>query len=186
MEMNLKGGPRATTSALLAMLACCLLAACGEFTYKRGAGQSELARDRAECRSAANAPSGYEQCMKARGWVVQKLDDMPSMAVASVTTDNRAMAPGTSIEAGASAATVVGGDGPSTAVAVPKSPLDTFKVGSMWKFGGDSKRLDADIDACVSTLGEAHRPRSDGEQRLMTRGLLSCLGEKGWYGLASH
>ena len=69
--------------------------------------------------------------------------------------------------------------------AKPENPLEMLKINSLWKFGGTESALQDATANCVAALGEAHRPVM-GKQQLMTRGLVKCLKEKGWYGVANR
>lgn len=167
-----------------------LLVGCGEFAYKRGAGQSDLEQAHAACREAGAARTDYKKCMENRGWTVSDMDDMTPLAATSVTADNR------------SATNPSGANGNSKKSDAPKAQIshapeliqqsgssnatEYLIVDSMWKFGGTGAGLDTDIALCVSRLGDAHRPRFTGSQRLMTRGLLFCLRENGWYGISNR
>lgn len=175
---------RPVLHSIAAALTCMvLLSACGEFAYKRGAGAAELEEARSSCRASAKPGQTYEQCMASLGWTVQNLDEEPLLATTSVNPDNRAAAPS---PAGNMAVTPeLAKEVPVTPVAVkPVDPMDLLKINSLWKLGGNSAELQSAIDSCVATLGDAYRPTAD--RQLMTRGLVRCLRDKGWYGVANR
>ncbi|WP_137719169.1 hypothetical protein [Methylobacillus flagellatus] len=209
---------------LLSALLCLQLAACGEFSYKRGASAGDLQQAKNRCESqykqSATQAAEVERCLAAEGWVVKDFDkDDPVLSV--MFTDNqRAPGPVTSYErreanipalpatnpasepgdpapsnpgkaatVAASAttlATPAATKAPATPTApaaapAPKDPLDIFLISSWWKVGGGPDALKADTDACVATLGEAHRP--DRTTLKTTRGLLLCMRDRGWRAL---
>ena len=172
-------------AALLAMVL--LVSGCGELAYKRGASGSDLATDRAACKSQDSTPAMVEKCLTDKGWTVQRLDklepiDIDPVIEATVIPSNQRIEnigsyPGTAKDSA--------GNAPPGAAAIPpkKAPdlLDKFTVSSWWKMGGSASNLQAAMDACAATLGEAHTP--DATKQHVTRGLLLCMKEKGWSGL---
>ena len=171
----------------LTLLTTLLLSACGELAYKRGASASDLENTRKSCKAKDAGPEAVQKCMAADGWVVQNLDSADPIATmqseadpvidASVTEDNRQFNNPT-----ASTKTNTGKESKdSTEIKKPADPLDTFKIGSWWKFGADAANLKNSIESCVTTLGVAHQPNS--QSKIVTRGLLLCMKEKGWHGL---
>jgi hypothetical protein len=155
-----------------------LLTACGgEISYKRGAGPDELTATQQQCRST----SDYQACMEGKGWTVHKMDERNPLAVFVPTQDVRAPGNTPYVKAG-------GGNTPANGVkenpALPPDPLTKFNVSSWWKMGGGAGDLQASKEACVTKLGPAHAPEEG--SKLMTRGLILCLREKGWYGLQGY
>ena len=156
---------------------------CGEISYKRGASPSELQAAQARCKSA-DARDAYVNCMDQQGWTVQKMEDLDPLSeqvpdpAASIaySPDNRSP---TVTEA----VTVPQGQTP-LAIKPEPSPSDVFKISSWWKMGGSPALLKQDLQACVTELGEMHRPPAD--QRQATRGLLVCMKKRGWYGLQEY
>ncbi|WP_148042264.1 hypothetical protein [Pseudomethylobacillus aquaticus] len=212
--------------ALVSAVLCLQLAACGEFSYKRGASAGDLQQAKSRCErlytQSATQAAEVERCLAAEGWVVKDFDkDDPVLSV--MFTDNqRAPGPVTSYErreadiparpatspasepgdlaasdpassnpgkaqtAADSATTLATPAAPATpsapaAAPAPKDPLDIFLISSWWKVGGGPDALKADTDACVTTLGEAHRP--DRTTLKTTRGLLLCMRDRGWRAL---
>lgn len=184
--------PRKT--AMLPLLAATfLLPACGgEFAFKRGASADDLASAKAACQ-AKGSEAAMEKCLEQHGWLVHKMDGGAPLDEAPVATmaasDNRTGAPvvsgsGSDQAAPDQAAGTTGAGTPPAETgggALPKDPLDVFKVSSWWKMGGSESALKSDVDGCVATLGEAHKPDSAMQQA--TRGLLVCMRQKGWYAL---
>ncbi|MDO9014657.1 MAG: hypothetical protein Q7U84_07775, partial [Polynucleobacter sp.] len=123
-----------------------------------------------------------EKCMADKGWAIQNLDKMEPLDDADPVIEASALPSNQRIENAASLPAAVPVTSPA-AVAVKKAPdlLDSFKVSSWWKTGSGAASLQADTEACVARLGEAHRP--DPQTQLVTRGLLLCMKEKGWSGL---
>lgn len=168
-----------------------MLAGCGEISYKRGAGPSDLQAAQVECRNEKSRDD-YVKCMDQRGWTVQKMEDLDPLSGVAVgqandealdsvahigySPDNRA--PGVT-------ATEPGTQGPAPESQKPAPNLtDVYKISSWWKVGGSPALLKQEIDACTTELGEAHRP--PGDQRQATRGLLLCMKKKGWHGLLEY
>ena len=125
--------------------------------------------------------------MADKGWAIQNLDKMEPLDDADPVIEATALPSNQRIENAASsrrqpARNAVPAASPAAA-AVKKTPdlLDTFKVSSWWKTGSGAASLQADTEACVARLGEAHRP--DPQTQMVTRGLLLCMKEKGWSGL---
>jgi hypothetical protein len=178
-------------SVCILMLVTLLVSGCGEFAYKRGATASDLEVAKKACREKGPDSAAVEKCMADRGWVVQNLNRMepmdadPVVEVSVMPSDRR-------IEnAASSLPDKQGTEGPGSASPGPAQPtaslkkgpdmMDTFKVSSWWKTGSGAESLKSDIEACVTRLGEAHRP--DSQTQTATRGLLLCMKEKGWSGL---
>lgn len=160
------------------LLAALLLGGCGELAYKRGASSSDLEADKKSCREKGPDPAAVEQCMADRGWAVQNLSRMQPLDADPVV--EASVIPGyRRIENAASA--TPGGAPPATAVKKTPEMTDTFKVSSWWKTGSGPASLNADTEACVAKLGEAHRP--DSQTQTATRGLLLCMKDMGWSGL---
>jgi hypothetical protein len=162
----------------LSLASVILLTACGDVAYKQGAGPDQLTATKQKCNSQAKL--SYDECMKAEGWVVYKRDDDNPLMVVTPVADNRE-AGGTPYVA---AAAVAVPKKDATGKPIPPNPMDKLNVSSWWKMGGNADGLKTDTDACVATLGEAHR-YVDGSN-LYTRGLVLCLKDKGWSGLQGY
>ena len=176
---------RTLCSVCVMMLTTVLFSGCGEFAYKRGANSSDLEAAKQSCGEKGPDPAAYEKCMADSGWTVQNLGRMepldadPVVEASVIPSDRR-------IENAASAAPEkhdmeTKGSGPAST----RKPdmLDTFKVSSWWKAGSGASGLDADTNACVAQLGEAHRPVQMQQTQTATRGLLLCMKAKGWSAL---
>ena len=169
---------RSHRSGGILLLTALLLGGCGELAYKRGASSSDLDAAKKSCREKGSDPAAVEQCMADRGWVVQNLSRMeplvadPVAEASVIPSDHR-------IENAASVTTSA--TPPATAAKITPEMSDTFKVSSWWKTGSGAASLNADTEACVAKLGEAHRP--DSQTQTATRGLLLCMKDKGWSGL---
>lgn len=161
---------------------CLLLASCGEFSFKRGAGVADLEMAKRQC-AAESGGAGLAACLKRQGWIVgnlQKpaLDEDEPVLRATYREDPRGPA------AAEPSATAPASKTPANQPAPPpvaSNPLDIYRVNSWWKAGGSPAALEADTAQCVRMLGEAHRPdRTSGNS---TRGLLHCMRGHGWYAL---
>ena len=161
----------------LLLAAATVLTACGEVAYKQGAGPDQLSLAKQKCNSQTKL--GYDDCMKADGWTLYKRDDDNPLMVVTPAADNR--------EAGSpyvAAAVVAVPKKDAAGKPIPPNPMDKLNVSSWWKMGGNADALKVDTDACVSTLGEAHKPVNG--SNLYTRGLVLCLKDKGWSGLQGY
>lgn len=179
---------RLPSLSLSLSLASLMLVACGgEFAYKRGAGADQLTQAKTEC---AKAGGPYEACMQSKGWTVHQMSDENPLAVfvpaaaGDHNTQERVF-----VEANKPTNTPIsrgesGAQPKPNGKKTPPDPLDKFKVSSWWKMGGGAGDLKNSIAACVDKLGPAHQP--DMEKQIMTRGLILCLKDKGWYGLQGY
>lgn len=166
------------------LLTICL-SGCGEIAYKRGAGSDELAQAKKNCQKQTQADA-YTQCMQTQGWQIHKLDEQSPLAIVVLDTDNRS-AGDVYVPTNALPNTPANGkaEAPSPADKnSPPDPLTKFKVSSWWKMGGNGEDLKTDTARCVAQLGSAHAP--DTVKGEMTRGLILCLKERGWYGLQAY
>ncbi len=171
---------RTLRSTCTLMLLALLFSGCGEFAYKRGATSGDLEATKKTCRKQGD-DAAYQKCMADSGWTVQNLGRMEPMDVdpvieASVIPSNIRIENATS-----AAPSEQHADRP----AATRKPdmLDTFKVSSWWKAGSGANGLEADTNACVAQLGEAHRPVQTQQTQTATRGLLLCMKAKGWSAL---
>ncbi|HTJ97888.1 MAG TPA: hypothetical protein VL381_10495 [Rhodocyclaceae bacterium] len=167
------------TCLALSLLPALFLTACGgEISYKRGAGPDELAVNQQQCRST----NDYQACMESKGWTVHRIDERNPLAVFVPTQDVRVPNDGSPYVKSS------GGNMPANGVkenpALPPDPLTKFNVSSWWKMGGGAGDLEAAKASCVAKLGPAHAPEE--KSKLMTRGLILCLKEQGWYGLQGY
>jgi len=168
-----------------------LLSGCGELAYKRGANSSDLDVAKKSCRAKAQDAAAVEKCMADRGWVVQNLARMapldadPVVEATALPSDRRIENPASTTPGKQGAEDDVSAlpGSPHLTPIVKKAPdvLDTFNVSSWWKTGSGAESLKADTEACVASLGAAHRP--DNQTQTVTRGLLLCMKGKGWSGL---
>lgn len=171
-------------------LATMLFSGCGELAYKRGATSGDLESAKKTCREKGS-DAVYEKCMADSGWTVQNLGRMEPLDAdpvieASVIPSDRRIENATSATPGERHAEMPSASGsaqPSPAATHKPDMLDTFKVSSWWKAGSGASSLEADTDACVGQLGEAHRPVQTQQTQTVTRGLLLCMKAKGWSAL---
>jgi hypothetical protein len=112
-------------------------------------------------------------------------DGPPATKPAVATPTNRAATTGTSapvVPPAAPARPDIRSAAPEPApAATPKvlDPLSKVDVGSWWKLGGTTADLDHAIAACVTDLGEAHRPNPGAT--LVTVALRDCLRKAKWF-----
>lgn len=177
---------------LVMMLSLCV-SGCGEFAYKRGASASDLESTKKQCAASSSDSAGMDKCLEQHGWVMQRFNeadtiaDEPLLAEASVSADNRNMGPAQKNPATASAAGPANTTNATTETQAsvpakkPADPLDAFKVSSWWKLGNSGESMKLAMNECVGTLGEAHRYNDT--TQMATRGLIVCMGGKGWRGL---
>jgi len=181
---------RTLGSACTLMLLALLLSGCGELAYKRGATSGDLETAKKACREKGS-DTAYQRCMADNGWAVQNLGrmeplDVDPVAEASVIPGDRRIeneptaTPG---EQHADLPIAFGPPQPAPAAAGKPDMMDTFKVSSWWKAGSGASSLEADTNACVAQLGEAHRPVQTQQTQKATRGLLLCMKAKGWSAL---
>jgi hypothetical protein len=179
---------------IMMLLITSTLTACGEFAYKRGASATDLQQAKKECSSISNEQKAAE-CLEAKGWSVNNLDDSDLFAIASYSDSNPNQTPNktSSIEniepverAKPTSNEEVNKEVQEVNAVTKKAPnpLDKYKINSWWKMGSNGHSLETAINECVSTLGEAHRP--DSKTQLATRGLAVCMREKGWRGLITQ
>jgi hypothetical protein len=192
---------------LIVCLVTLLSSGCGgEFSYKQGASAQDLSAAKSRCKNQGfNTETDVAMCLENNGWKVSQLDDLDLFAEASVTDNrlNKNVAEESAfvtVEKETSETTNFNKNTPKAKVDVaeekkvedlaeakpevaksPKNPLDIYVVSSWWKMGAGRNALENDMDACVSQLGEAHKPNTKTQQ--VTRGLVVCLYEKGWKGL---
>lgn len=167
-------------SILIMALLC---TACGEFSYKRGANQSDQENARKSCQSNSQSSSQYTQCMSDNGWLVKNFDEKDPVADVEVTSDNRGDFSKSTAEKEATDGSTNHEAGNSEPTP-PKNPNDLFKVSSWWKIGGNEPELKKAMNACVASLGEAHQPNIQTQE--VTRAFLICMRQSGWTALRSR
>ena len=178
---------RTLRSACAVALATLLFSGCGELAYKRGASSGDLESAKKTCREKGS-DAAYEKCMADSGWTVQNLGRMEPLD-ADPVIEATVIPSNIRIENATSAAPEkreADGKGSDSAPTRKPDMLDTFKVSSWWKAGSGASSLDADTNACVAQLGEAHRPVQTQQTQTATRGLLLCMKEKGWSALRAQ
>lgn len=151
----------------LALVVCVLLlSACGELSFKRGAGADAFRESQQACHGGS-VP--YADCMAQQGWTVVDMGALnPGLSVAPVA-DNR--------QAGAS-------KGEVTAALNALAPDAVVTVASWWKFGANVDGLRAALKDCARQLGLPQEivAGSDGKGYRVTGAQLRCMGQAGWYG----
>jgi hypothetical protein len=161
-------------AALLSASLALLCSACGELSYKRGAGEDAFRDAQRMCRSASRP---YRDCMAQQGWKVVDIGALnPGLSVAPVA-DNRA-APLTAAEQKAE----------QQAELKDIAPDAMVTVASWWKFGAGPDSAVAALADCADRL---HLPRAalslaGGAGYLVTGAQLRCMSEAGWHGLLSR
>jgi hypothetical protein len=191
------------------VLLCAFLNSCGgELSYKQGASAQDLTNTKKMCQSESlKTEAEVNKCLETHGWSVHQLDDMDLFAVASVTSNHQnsqaseIFLPEDKLVENSAATSKDESTSPSNTASVktsldsktetladtqksaPKqtSPLDVYTISSWWKMGSSAAVLEKNINECVTTLGEAHKPNNKTQQ--VTRGLVVCMHEKGWKAL---
>lgn len=178
---------------------------CGEFAYKQGATPRDLEQAKKTCESIAKNANAEQtkaatECLEQQGWTVKNLDDDDLFATASYSNSNPNQTPdqphkyaaentadSTAADSNESARAADTSKTENKNVKVNKpepNPLDIYIINSWWKMGGNGQKMEADIDACVASLGEAHKPNKKTQE--VTRGLILCMREKGWMPLKAR
>ncbi len=139
------------------------LAACGQFAWKRGGSEADLAQASAECKTASN----YSACMTAKGWHTSELDSSVPMVLFVGNKDNREAAPNSARQAAEGTAT----DAPTT----------PYAVSAWWSRGTPAHPLSQDMKTCSDSLGDPHK--ADPNTHVITLAMLNCMKDKGWYGM---
>ncbi|PKO24651.1 MAG: hypothetical protein CVU35_08215 [Betaproteobacteria bacterium HGW-Betaproteobacteria-8] len=184
------------SNGYLIISACIGLSACGEFSYKRGAGAAELQQTKQACQAKYQEESAMEKCLAENGWVVRDFEKEEPLMAVSFVDNNRMVDQGKSATEEPAHASTQGESGTNDAKAndaqdtkpqnsqpnsKPKDPLDIFLVNSWWSIGKGPDALKIDTEECVAKLGEEHRP--DSVTLRTTRGFLICMRTKNWRAL---
>ena len=151
------------TTVLLMSTLMLTLSACGEFSYKRGASATDFQQEKQSCSTENKAEADVESCLAKSGWIVVGVDK-PLFASATAT-DNTVQIMSEEKLTSEQAA----------------DPLELIAIGSWWKTGAAPNALLADSEQCVAELGEGHQTQNN--MSLVTRGLLVCMSDKGWFAL---
>jgi hypothetical protein len=162
--MSMKLNKQKTTVLLMSAI-CLSVSACGEFSYKRGASATDFQQQKKSCATQHQNNSDVDSCLANSGWIVVDADK-PLFAEAT-TTDNKMPVQ------------IITDD--KVIVEKPVDPLELIAVGSWWKTGAAPDALIADSKQCVAELGEAHKTQNN--MSLVTRGLVGCMSDKGWFAL---
>lgn len=186
---------RRTTQGVMLATAVAILGGCGQMAWKPGASAADLDRDTAACEAQYQDETAVHDCLRKRGWVLrlpkqaEETIEEEVVAPTAVAAPNPAQPAVPMPASGAVAApATTAGEPRSTTPApvrnkvVPKSvdPNKPVLIQAWWKMGAGADALDADLDACVATLGPTHAP--DLQKRLYTRALVDCMKAKGWFG----
>lgn len=174
---------RTTFVRALPLILALVVTGCASVSFKRGASGEAMAEEERACRQQAGTAS-HEECMRAHGQVVRGRDQAAATPVQPVATPLAVPGrpSGTLPVASPTARPTV-----SPAAGVPSGgtegsdPLTRVSVSSWWKLGAKPDELDAAMGACLTELGEAHRP--DPGAKVVTAGLIECLRRAGWYPL---
>jgi hypothetical protein len=196
---------------MLLIASTTLLSACGgEFSYKSGASVRDLEQTKKAC-GTSGGEEAQLACIRAQGWTITKLDDMDLFAEASVTENqpharpesskpmsevdntldnNTSKAPSESktpstAKEQASQSEKATGSAATTQKPVPTVNDNTiYEISSWWKLGASAEMMKADMNTCVASLGEAHKPNPVAQT--YTRAFVVCMFQKGWKGLKAN
>lgn len=154
-----------TIAALWALISILLLTGCGgEFSYKRGATAKDFQSEKQRCEKTFNDEQEIDHCLQQEGWLV-------------VTADK----PLIPLSRGESKTISVAEDALLEKSDQPIDPLEKLRINSWWRAGAGPEKLMQDSESCTAALGEEHSPEAN--MSLVTRGLLSCMQNKGWAAL---
>lgn len=147
-----------------------VLTGCGEFSYKRGASANDFQQAKQSCQQASGSASEVDHCLKQQGWLVVS-PDKPLTPEADQAVFGQSAAPalaGPTVNA-------------KIDVKATDDPREKVTINSWWKVGAGAAQLAADSKECVDKLGEDYAPKAN--YTLVTKGLLECMSEKGWYAI---
>jgi hypothetical protein len=139
------------------------ITACGELSYKRGASMTDFNQEKKSCASQYSDQKDIDTCLEKTGWVIVSADK-PLIKEADSTPKSSAQ-----INTGSE----------EKRMEVKTNPLDPIAVNSWWKAGSGPNQLIDDSNACIETLGEDYRIKSNMSK--VTRGVLNCMKDKGWF-----
>lgn len=159
----MKANKQQIITVLLMSTLLLTLSACGEFSYKRGASATDFLQEKQSCSTENKEEPDVESCLAKSGWIVVGADKpLFTSAIASENT----------VQTNAEEKST-----PEKAA----DPLELIAIGSWWKTGAAPNALLADSEQCVAELGEGHQTQNN--MSLVTRGLVGCMSEKGWFAL---
>ncbi len=148
---------------LATIISVASLTGCGQFAWKRGGSEADLAQAGADCRTAPD----YAVCMTAKGWHTSQLDSSVPMVLFVGNKDNREVAPDSARKSAKGATT----DAPTT----------RYAVSAWWSHGIPTHSLSEDMKTCSEQPGEPHT--ADPNTHVITLAMLNCMKGKGWYGM---
>lgn len=200
---------RYSSLSLLCLGATLALTGCGEMVFKRGAGPGSMADAQTDCRAKTDGEQAYIACMEQQGYVIKGSQqsvfvggaDEPGPAGSSSGGSSLFVEGAAAAPAAPASAPVATKPAPVATQAAPVSaaptaapaapmpapkpatldPLEQVDVASWWKLGGSAGQLEAAQAACVTELGNAHRPDPDSTK--VTRAMVGCLRDAGWRGI---
>lgn len=149
-----------------------ILSACGELSYKRGANANDFQQQKNNCSTDNKTDIDVELCIENSGWLVGWL---------VVNTGKSLFVEATADERIIDAATEQVDPDRSEPVQKVIDPLELIAIGSWWKTGAASSALMADSEQCAVDLSECHQPQNN--MSLVTRGLIDCMRDNGWFAL---
>ncbi len=181
-------------NSALAIASLLILTACGEVSFKRGAGPDQYARDKSLCQKNNTQGDQVQKCMEGSGWSVAKLDkiDLDLVAVAHPEDNQRTVIK--KDEDNSKSETVK----TNPEINQPKSKESStslsnkeetivnknFKISSWWKMGGSDDQSKSAIKACSAELNET--PIVDSNYKVYSRDFLICMKKAGWSGLRKN
>jgi len=191
---------------MLLMTTTTLLSACGgEFSYKSGASVRDLEQTKKAC-STSGGEEAQLACIRAQGWTITKLDDMDLFAQATVTENQPHAKPESSQAANKPDNTLsvlsesktqeaenvqqeqannsAAGTTTNQKITPTVNENTIYEISSWWKFGASAEMMKADMNTCVASLGDAHKPNPVAQT--YTRAFVVCMFQKGWKGLKAN
>jgi hypothetical protein len=175
----------------LAILSLLMLTACGEVSFKRGAGPDQYARDKLLCQKNNTQGDQVQKCMEDSGWSVAKLDkiDLDLVAVAHPEDNQRTVIKKDEVSSKSDAvktnSEINQAKNKQSSSSTPNQEETivnkNFKISSWWKMGGSDDQSKSAIKACSAELNET--PIVDSNYKVYSRDFLICMKKAGWSGL---
>lgn len=181
-----------------------LITSCGELSYKRGAGVTDLEKDKSTCK--AQGRETYEDCLSRKGWSTKNLSELnlfENLTLKNTTStnleiikigDTKAIAQPEvqSVKIGPVEATQPIDNNNPVVVAKeqtvetdsaqpapqPVAPSKVYVVNSWWKAGVRDNAFSTDASACSASLGDEHKPNYT--KQTFTAAFLVCMRDKNW------
>jgi hypothetical protein len=166
--------------SVMVLLGCGgMLGACGEFSYKRGAGVDDLQAAQNRCRASTGDDGAYRGCMAAAGWTTETFANATIATAPVAASGIKTVAP-SPVANGAGAVTSTGAAVvPPDAKPVAATAEAPHVISSWWKNGASGDELSQALTACRTATGETSTTGA------VDRPMIDCMHQKGWAGATS-